>query len=97
MATEQTKTARLDARLPQKVLDVIKTAAELQGRSLTDFVVGAAREAAERTIEQHSVVRLSAEDQVKFAKALLRPQSPLRAMHKAAKTHGKLIDSDLER
>lgn len=96
MASEPTKTARLDARLPLSVLNLIKAAADMQGRSLSEFVVGSAREAAERTIENHSIIRLSVEDQVKFAKALLRPRKTTAAMRKAAKIHATLIDSGFE-
>ena len=38
--------ARLEARLPIEVMVRLKRAAEIQGRTLTDFVVAAADEAA---------------------------------------------------
>lgn len=38
---------------------VLKRAAEIEGRTLTDFVVAAAHEAAKRTIEDNEVIRLS--------------------------------------
>lgn len=59
MATEQT--SRLEARLPASVYATLKRAAELKGRSLTDFVVSAAHDAAQRAIEEESIIRLSAE------------------------------------
>ena len=37
-------TARLEARLPADVHALLKRAAEVQGRTLTDFVVTAARD-----------------------------------------------------
>jgi uncharacterized protein (DUF1778 family) len=52
-------TARLVARLPIAVLDCLKRAAEIQGRSLTHFVVAAADEAACRAIEQTEIIRIS--------------------------------------
>ena len=45
MKQETQITARLEARLPHEVMARLKRAAEIQGRSLTDFVVGAADEA----------------------------------------------------
>jgi uncharacterized protein (DUF1778 family) len=45
------QTARFEARLPNDVYALLKRAAEIEGRTLTDFVVSAAREAACRTIE----------------------------------------------
>ena len=51
-------TARLEARLPAEVHALLKRAAEMQGRTLTDFVVTAARDAAFRALGEadHSVV-----------------------------------------
>jgi uncharacterized protein (DUF1778 family) len=63
-------TARLEARLPNDVLTRLKRAAEIQGRTLTDFVVAAADEAACRAIEQTEIIRLSIEDRREIAKAL---------------------------
>lgn len=46
MPLEQRRTARIEARIAPEVLAVVKQAAELEGRSLSDFVVAAAHEAA---------------------------------------------------
>ena len=73
MAQEIQTTARLEARLPNDVHALLKRAAEIEGRTLTDFVVSAAREAACRTIEATEIIRLSVEDQRQIAKALLNP------------------------
>ena len=56
-------TARLEARLPADIHALLKWAAEVQGRTLTDFVVTAAREAAIRAIMEIEIIRLSAADQ----------------------------------
>lgn len=55
---------------------MLKRAAEMQGRSLTDFAVSAAQKAAQRAIEQDEVVRLSLADSERFARALLSPPDP---------------------
>src|SRR5438046_2131206 len=47
MSQELTRTARIEARIAPEVLAVVKRAAEIQGRSGSDFVVSAAQEAAE--------------------------------------------------
>ena len=63
MAEEtQPTTARLEARLPNDVHALLKRAAEIEGRTLTDFVVSAAREAACRTIEATEIIRLNPPD-----------------------------------
>jgi uncharacterized protein (DUF1778 family) len=90
MPTEAT-TARLEARLPADVHTLLKRAAEIQGRTLTDFVVSAAREAACRTIQETEVLQLSAEDQRRFAEAILHPPAPNAALRRAARRRRELF------
>ena len=85
MATEQT--SRLEARLPASVYATLKRAADLQGRSLTDFVVSAAYDAAQRAIEEHAILRLSAEDQRRFAETLIQPPAPNAVLKHAKRLH----------
>jgi uncharacterized protein (DUF1778 family) len=84
-------TARLEARLPNDVLTRLKRAAEIQGRTLTDFVVAAADEAACRAIEQTEIIRLSIEDRREIAKALLHPPKPEPALKRAFKRRRQLL------
>ena len=86
-----TRTARLEARITREALAVVRRAAEIQGRSVSDFVVAAARESAQRTITEIEVIRLSREAQEKFAALLLRPPAPAPALKKAFKRHRALI------
>ena len=85
-------TARLEARLPAEVHAMLKRAAKMQGRSLTDFVVGAAQEAARRAIEDVEILRLSAQDQLRFAESLLKPPKPNAALRRARVLHAKNVD-----
>lgn len=91
MKQEPQPTARLEARLPTEVLTRLKRAAEIQGRTLTDFVVAAADEAACRAIEQTEIIRLSVKDQRQIAAAILSPPAPTAAMKKAARRYRELI------
>jgi len=84
-------TARLEARITPDALAVVRRAAELQGRSVSDFVVAAAQEAATRTIEEAQIVRLSVEDQRAFADAILNPPPPSAALIRAAEARLALI------
>jgi uncharacterized protein (DUF1778 family) len=86
-----TRTARLEARITREALAVVRRAAEIQGRSVSDFVVAAAQEAAEKTITEVEVIRLSREAQEKFAALLLRPPAPAPALKKAFERRRKLI------
>ena len=85
MAAE--RTSRLEARLPASIYATLKRVAELQGRSLTDFVVSAAHDAAQRAIEEQAILRLSAEDQRRFAEALIHPPVPDAALKHAKRLH----------
>jgi uncharacterized protein (DUF1778 family) len=91
MPQEPNRTARLEARITPDALKVVRRAAELQGRSVSDFVVAAAQDAANRTIQETQIVRLSVEDQRAFAEAILDPPSPSPALIRAAEAYRSLI------
>jgi uncharacterized protein (DUF1778 family) len=91
MAHESIRTARIEARISPDALAIVKRAAEIQGRSVSDFVVAAAQEAAERTIEKTEIIRLSVEGQRVFAEAILSPPEPPAGLRKAAQNHRRLI------
>ena len=91
-ANEHKKTARLEARLAPSIYAQLQRAALLQGRSISDFVISAAQEAAAHVIEQSEVLALSQADQERFAAALLKPPALKPAMKRAAKAHRDLIE-----
>ena len=82
---------RIEARLSSEAKAVIQRAADISGRSVSDFVVAAAQEAAHRTIEETQIIRLSVEDQHRIAEALLNPPEPTPALRKAFEHHRRLI------
>lgn len=85
--------ARLEARISPELQLTVKRAAEIQGRSVTDFVVDALRVAAAQAIEQAETVRLSLADQEAFANALIAPPEPNAALKRALDRAGALISS----
>ena len=87
-------TARLEARISTELHALLKRAAELQGRTMTDFVVAAVQAAAQRAVEQAEVVRLSLADQECFAQALLSPPPPSPALERAFVRRSKLLRKD---
>jgi len=87
------KNARLEARITPDIHTLLKRAAEIQGRTLSDFVVSAARDAAMQTIEQTEMIYLSQEDQRRFAEELINPSPLSPAMGRAIKAHQKLVGS----
>ncbi len=83
--------ARLEARISVDLHATLKRAAELQGRTMTDFVVSAVQEAAQRAIEQSEIMRFSLADQECFAQALLSPPEPTAALKRAFARRQKLL------
>ena len=91
MAQSTLRTARLEARIAPDMLTIVKRAAEIQGRSVSDFVVSAAQDAARQTIENTEILRLSLEDQRLFADAILNPPEPALALRRAFGKHRELF------
>ena len=87
-----TAVARLEARLPPETHALLKRAALIQGRSLTDFVVTAARDAAARVITETEILQLSAEDQRLFAEAVINPPPRTAARDEVRRLHAELIE-----
>ena len=91
MADAATRTARIEARIAPEALVIVRRAAEIQGRSVSDFVVSAAQEAAQKTVAEVEVIRLSREAQEQFANLLLNPPKPKAALKRAFKRRRALI------
>ena len=85
------RTARLEARISPDLHAILKRAAEIQGRTVTDFVTSAALDAAQRAIEQAEIIRLSLDDQQRFIQALLSPPPPSPALKRAMARHDELF------
>ncbi|MEO6351494.1 MAG: DUF1778 domain-containing protein [Oxalobacteraceae bacterium] len=87
-------TARLEARISTDLHAMLKRAAEIEGRTMTDFVVSAVQNAARSAIEQAEVIRLSLADQECFTQALLSPPQPTPALKRAFARRSKLVRAD---
>jgi len=92
MATKET-TARLEARIPQDLHALLRRAAEMEGRTITDFVIQAVQQAAHASVERFTVTRLSLADQEAFANAILNPPPMNAAMKRAFERRHKLFGS----
>ncbi len=87
----QERSERMEARITQAQKALIKKAAELQGRTLSDFIVQAASEAAIHIVQEHQVITLTTREQAVFVKALLNPPAPGSRLRSAARRHRKLM------
>ena len=82
-----TRKERLEARISAEQKDLFVRAAELQGRTLTDFVIASVHEAAVRTIEDMQSIQLTAQESRAFAEAVLNPREPTDRLRAAARRY----------
>lgn len=83
-ASDRKSMARLEARISPETKALLQKAADLEGRTLTDFVVASVQAEAYRVIEKHQTLKLSIEDSETFVDALLNPPKPNDALKAAA-------------
>lgn len=82
-----TKSCRFDARLSEEQKLLIQKAADLEGRSMTEFVLHSAEAAAQRTIERRAMLVLTARETEAFAEAILNPAEPGAVLRRAARVY----------
>lgn len=87
------RTSRIEARISPEALKIVRRAAEIQGRSVSDFVVAAAQEAAQRAVSEVEVLRLSSDAQEQFISLLLNPPKPNAALARAFKRHRAMVEA----
>jgi len=85
----QEKSWRFDARLNKEQKTLIRRAADLEGRTMTDFVLYSAEAAAERTIKERTMLILTARETETFVAAILNPAAPGKVLRKAAQHYEK--------
>ncbi len=81
---EQLRGARLEARVSVAQKTLLQRAAALSGRTLSEFVVASAQEAANKVIQEHASIQLSRSEQITFVTALLIPPKPSARLRRAA-------------
>lgn len=86
---EKSRGARLEARISLEQKAVLQQAATLSGRTLSEFIVASAQEAASRVIQEHETIRLSRAEQMAFVTALLTPPAPNERLRQAAAAYRK--------
>ena len=83
--------ARLEARISPETKAMLQKAADLEGRTLTDFVIASVQAEALRVIERHQTLKLSMGDAEAFVDALLNPPQPNDALKAAALRYKQVI------
>ncbi len=88
-----TRDARLEARVPAAQKSLLQQAASLAGRTLSEFVVASAHDAARQVLAEHESIRLSPEEQLAFVQALLNPPGPNARLQRAARAYRQRTDA----
>lgn len=84
--------ARLEARIPLELKELLEEAAPLAGHSsVTDYLVQTIRENATRTVEAARLSRLSRQESAAFVRSLLNPSAPNRHLRAAFALHRKKV------
>ena len=81
---DQSRGARLEARVSAAQKALLQRAAALSGHTLSEFVVASAQEAANKVIQEHAAIQLSRAEQAAFVTALLAPPKPTARLRRAA-------------
>jgi uncharacterized protein (DUF1778 family) len=92
-STASNKSARLDTRITPELQEQLRRVAELQGRSLSDYVTTTLQTAVQRDIVEIEAVRLTREGSERFAAALIDPPGLNDVMRRAFAHHRSLIGS----
>ncbi len=87
------ETERLEARISSDKKKLLKNAAELSGRTLTDFVVSSAYEAAIRVIQEYQQLHLTAVDRDVFIQTLLNPPTVSTRLLNAVQEYKRDVES----
>jgi uncharacterized protein (DUF1778 family) len=87
------KQQRLEARVTDEQRALFQRAADLQGRSLTDFVIASVQKEAMMIIETMEILRLNAEESRRMAEAIVTPPEPSAYTSAAAQRYLASIDS----
>ncbi len=82
---------RLEARVSRATKALFQKAAKIEGRSVTDFVVHSAVEAAKRTVQRNEIMQLTQRDRIAFVEALLNAPAPRARLKKAAQRHAQIF------
>ena len=91
-STKTPKRHRMQQRATNVQRDLIQRGAEIEGRSVTNFMLAAAQEKAVRIIESMQAIQLNAEESRLFTEALTsEPREPNTHQLDALRDYGRLI------
>ena len=87
-----TKRERLEARISAEQKELFQRAADLSGRSLTDFIVSSVQTAAVEAIQTYQILRLTDRETEAFLTAVDNPAPPNESLRKADRLHRAIAE-----
>ncbi|MEW6737098.1 MAG: DUF1778 domain-containing protein [Acidobacteriota bacterium] len=85
------RNAKLQIRVDKSTKSKIEQAASYANKTLSDFVIENIVPVAERVIDEHTTIKLSARDWDKLMAALENPPEPNAALKKAAQRYKAVL------
>jgi uncharacterized protein (DUF1778 family) len=84
---EKTRNTRLEARVSGDQKSYFQQAADLAGRTLSEFVINSTQDAAAKVMAANEAMMLSRQEQAAFVTGLLKPAEPGARLRLAAKRY----------
>ncbi|MEM8832147.1 MAG: DUF1778 domain-containing protein [Cyanobacteria bacterium P01_G01_bin.19] len=91
MVKSNNQSARLEARVDPELKARWQQAADLEGRSLTDFIISSMEESSERVIQRHQRMKLDRQDSRDFVEAIINPPEPNTRLIEAARKYQEIM------
>lgn len=89
----QTKNERINLRLESGVKRLIERAAGFEGKTVSNFILNSALVQAKKTVQEHEVISLNAENSRSFVEALSVPVRFNKKLIEALEDHARHVDS----
>ena len=83
--------ARLEARVDPELKARWQQAADLEGRTLTDFIISSMQESSDRVIESHQRMKLNQQDSKEFVETITNPPEPNSSLIKAVEKYKEVM------
>ena len=81
------QSARLEARVDPELKARWQQAADLEGRTLTDFIISSMQASADKVIERHQRMKLNQQDSRIFVETIMNPPEPNARLIEAGKKY----------
>ena len=87
------KNLRLEARVTEEQKTLIERAAAYEGRTVSDFVLHSAQQAAKSVIQEHEIIALNRSQSQSLVALLLDAPAPNKALKDAVRAHQRQVAS----